>query len=62
MARKQKRIVGAFLKIPLDEVNHSYGRVLEEAVFAFYDAKTREELPLIEVQAKPILFKRLYWG
>jgi hypothetical protein len=57
MAEKQKGKVGAFVKIPLDEKTHSYGRILEDAVFAFYDAKTDKDLSLMEAQSKPILFK-----
>ena len=57
MAKKQKEIDGAFVKIPLGEGEHSYGRKLEGALYAFYDAKAREDLPLIEVRVRPVLFK-----
>jgi Immunity protein 26 len=30
---------------------------LEEALFAFYDIKTSHDIPLTEVESKPILFK-----
>ncbi len=57
MAKKQKRVVGAFVKIPLSNTEHGYARILEGSLFAFYDVKTDKDLPLPEVQFKPILFK-----
>ncbi len=57
MAKKQKRLAGSFIRIKLDENRHTYGRVLEGALFAFYDAVTNEELSPAEIKAKPILFK-----
>lgn len=40
---KQKRIIGAFLKVPIDEKFHTYGRVLLNGVCAFYDFKTSND-------------------
>ncbi len=57
MAKKQKYTVGAFVKIPLEGGGHGYGRVLEAPLFAFYDVKTENDLPLLEVRSMPVLFK-----
>jgi hypothetical protein len=57
MAKRQKRTVGDFVKIKLDECHHAYARVLEKALFAFYDAFTDKGLSLEEIKARPILFK-----
>ena len=57
MAKRQNRVVGAFLKIPLGDGEYGYGRILEEALFAFYDIKASQPVSLMEVESKPILFK-----
>ncbi len=57
MAKKQRRTVGDFVKIGLDETVCTYGRVLEGALFAFYDARTDKDLSVEEIKAKPVLFR-----
>jgi hypothetical protein len=51
-----KRKIGDILKIELGDGTHTYARVLPEATFAIYDARTTEELPILETVQKPILF------
>jgi hypothetical protein len=55
--KRQRRKVGAFVKIRLDRRWHSYARILDEAVFAFYDSRADKELSIDEICSKPILFK-----
>ena len=38
-----KRQIGDILKIELGDGTHTYARVLPEAAFAIYDARTTEE-------------------
>jgi hypothetical protein len=52
---KQKRTIGAFLKIPLEHEFHTYAMILEDN-FAFYDIHTPEELNSKEIITKPVLF------
>jgi Immunity protein 26 len=51
-----KRKIGDILKIELGDGTHTYARVLHEATFAIYDARTTEELPIEETVERPILF------
>jgi len=51
-----KRKVGDILKIELGDGTHTYARVLPEAGFAIYDARTSEEMPILETVERPILF------
>jgi hypothetical protein len=55
--KRQKTKVGAFVKIPLGDGTHSYGRILTTPLFAFYDVKTNQDLAVADIQSKPILFK-----
>jgi hypothetical protein len=58
--RKQKRVrrvPGDFVKIPLGDAWHSYGRVLKEPLFAFHDVRSDKELSIDEIATLPILFK-----
>jgi hypothetical protein len=55
MAR-QRRIVGDVVRIDLGDGTHTYARVLAEASFAFYDARSRVDLSAEEVVGKPVLF------
>ena len=58
MARKfQKYSVGGILKIPLGEGWHTYGQMTGDAEIAFFDAKTRADLPAQEVVRRPVLFR-----
>ena len=55
--KKQRRTLGAFFKVKLDEHFHTYGRILTEASYAFYDCRTDVEIvDLPEIATKPILF------
>jgi hypothetical protein len=54
--RTQKRRLGDFVKVPLGDGSHAYGRVLSDAFFAFYDLRTSEELPIEEIATRPVLF------
>jgi hypothetical protein len=54
---KQRRVVGDVVKIDLGEGAHSYARVLPDATFAFYDSRSKTELPLAEIVTLPVLFQ-----
>jgi hypothetical protein len=54
---RQRRIVGAILKVPLDERRHTYAQTLNEADFAFFDARTDKELPIHDIISRPVLFR-----
>jgi len=54
---RQQRTVGAVVKVPLEDGWHSYAQVLGEADFAFFDARTRDELSPEEVVSRPVLFR-----
>ncbi len=54
--KRQQRTVGAIVKIPLEDGYHTYGRILDYGV-AFYDARTKEDLPPEEIVNKKILFR-----
>jgi len=59
MAKKtnaQKRVFGDIVRIDLGDGFHTYGRVLEDASFAFYDGRVSEEMPVDQIIALPILF------
>ena len=54
---KQIRRKGAIVKIPLGNGYHTYARILSEASFAIYDAKTNADSYNLELLIKqPILF------
>lgn len=55
--RRQRRTPGDFVRIPLQDGNHTYGRVLEEPLVAFYDAMTTVDLDLGSLASRPILFR-----
>jgi hypothetical protein len=40
----QKRTVGSFVKIRLDDEYHTYARILDGASFAFYDCRSRTDI------------------
>ena len=54
---KQRRTIGAILKVPLGDALHTYAQTLNEADFAFFDARTDGELAVADVVASPILFR-----
>jgi hypothetical protein len=55
--KRPARCVGDLVKIPLDDKWHVYARVLGRPLFAFYDSRTKAELPFNEIKKRPILFK-----
>lgn len=54
---RQQYKVGAIVKIPLGDGQHTYARILEPPLFAFYDALARDDLDVDTIITKPILFK-----
>ncbi|MDR3693813.1 immunity 26/phosphotriesterase HocA family protein [Mucilaginibacter sp.] len=55
---RQKEIIGAFLRVPIDEKDHTYGRIISKLVYAFYDFKTDLEITNLElIEKSNVLFK-----
>lgn len=54
--KRQRRIVGDVVQIPLGDGTHTYARVLPEASFAFYDSRTSAEIEIANVVNLPVLF------
>jgi len=55
---KKKKNIGAFLRVPIDEKYHTYGRIISEGVYAFYDCKTDLEITDLEtIEKSLVLFK-----
>lgn len=54
--KRQRRRMGDIVRIDLGDGLHSDARVLEEALFAFYDSRAREELSIDEILSRPVLF------
>lgn len=54
--KKQRRRVGDVVQIDLGKGYHSYGRILEEPLMAFYNIRTKEHLALESIVNKPIAF------
>jgi hypothetical protein len=52
----QRRRVGDVVKVEIGDGVHCYGRVLADADFAFYDSRSRVEIPLKEISGRPVLF------
>jgi hypothetical protein len=57
MMKRKKRTVDDIVRVELDDGTHTYARVLPEATFAFYDCRTKQELPPDQIILRPILFK-----
>ncbi len=57
MRKHQKRTVGDVVRIDLGDGFHTYARVLEKALFAFYDDHVRKALPIERIITLPILFQ-----
>ena len=57
MNKRQKRVVGDIVRIDLGDGFHTYARVLEEGLFAFYDGRVNGELPVDRIVDLPILFQ-----
>jgi len=54
---KQRRKVGDVIKIDLGSGFHTYARVLEYVLFAFYDRRVRKALPIERIVTLPLLFQ-----
>jgi len=55
---KQKEVLGAFFKVQIDNNYHTYGRIIANYVYAFYDFKTnKEESDLLKIEKSKIIFK-----
>ncbi len=55
--KRQQRTIGSIIKIDLGNGFHSYGRILPDSAFAFYDCKTKENISdLQRIVSSPILF------
>jgi hypothetical protein len=55
--KAQERVVGDVVKIDLGDGTSTYARVLEEALFAFYDSRVPDDIPIDRVVTLPILFQ-----
>lgn len=55
MARQRWR-EGDFVKIPLGDEGHSYGRVIRFGLIAFYDVRTKQNLGIEVISACPVAF------
>src|ERR1700722_377969 len=55
--KTQKRVVGDIVRIDLGDGFHTYARVLEDVLFAFYDARVNVEMPIERIVSLPILFQ-----
>jgi len=53
---RQRRKSGDIVKVPIDSNWHTYARVLNEPLIAFYDARTNRDLSPEEIVTRPILF------
>lgn len=54
---RQQRTVGAVLAVPLGDGTSTFALTLPEADFAFFDARTGEADPPLDLLAKPLLFR-----
>jgi hypothetical protein len=54
--KRQRRTIGAIVKIPLQDGSHSYGLVLDKASIAVFKIKTKEDLQASEILEKDVLF------
>jgi immunity protein 26 of polymorphic toxin system len=55
---RQKETIGAFVRVPIDETYHTYGRIINNLVYAFYDFKTESEIADLDlIEKSNILFK-----
>jgi hypothetical protein len=55
---RQKETIGAFVRVPIDETYHTYGRMINRSVYAFYDFKTDSEtVDLDSIEGSAVLFK-----
>jgi hypothetical protein len=54
---RQQWTLGAIVTIPLGKGYHSYAQMLEEPEYAFFDCRTKKELPVEAITARPVLFR-----
>ena|ERR1700743_1376357 len=55
---RQKETIGAIIRVPIDEKYHTYGRIINSLVYAFYDMKTNSEITDLDlIEKSNILFK-----
>ncbi|MBK8909903.1 MAG: immunity 26/phosphotriesterase HocA family protein [Chlorobi bacterium] len=55
--KRQRITLGSIIKIDLGDGYHSYGRILRNAGYGFYDIRTKEEISdMEEIVDKAILF------
>lgn len=54
---RQRRSIGAILRVPLDDRWHSYAWTLPEVDFALFDLRTDSTVPVEEVVTYPIAFR-----
>lgn len=57
MAKRQRRVVGAVLRVDLAPGWHTYALTLTDAEFAFFDAATQTALPVGDAVGRPVLFR-----
>jgi hypothetical protein len=57
MAVRQRRVIGAVLRVPLGKRYHAYAWTLVEADFAFFDLRAESVVPVEEVVRHPIAFR-----
>ncbi len=55
--KKQRRVVGAVLQVPLGDGSHVYAQTLAEADFAFFDHRSDRSVSVPEVVVMPVLFR-----
>jgi len=53
--KRQKRTVGAIVKIPFDGKWFTYGQILDDAEVAVFDARTDCELPMDEITGRAMI-------
>jgi len=57
---RQKEVVGAFVRVPIDDTYHTYGRIINDGKYAFYDFRTDQQVvDLDEIEKSNVLFKLL---
>ena len=54
---RQQRTIGAVLAVPLGDGTATFALTLQEADFAFFDARTIGSRPPANLLAKPVLFR-----
>lgn len=55
--KAQRRALGDIVKIPLGKGFHNYGRVLDDATYAFYEGSFKEDLPIDRIVTLPVIFQ-----